>query len=263
MTQLHIGAFTEKGTMMDLGDAEDGHSIAGRLMTVDHTTGAGSNILMTGTVTGKNGQTDFDITGLGDQFEMSMADDAVTISVETPVSLTKAVSKVLMTCSVNSRDGKDLVNITDVKDQETGTGTYTGWLHLENVRYILNTLNLKTFTIYQEKTDAAGTVYLDDPNLNMGEMVEKRISTADGSVTYGPRNLENYLANFVYYNTQSMVEMLTMQKAEDGNGTETCMDCRSRTATEYDEERLLHASGHRRKICTENCLDIGKRGAGR
>lgn len=256
MTQLHIGAFTENGTMIDLGDADDGHSIAGRLMTVDHTSGEGSNILMTGTVSGKNGQTDFDITELGDQFEMSMADDAITIRVETPVSLTKAVSKVLMTCSVNSQDGKDFVNITDVKDQETGTDTYTGWLHLENVRYILNTLNLKTFAIYQEKTDAAGA-YLDDPNLDMGEMVEKRISTADGSWTYGPKNLENYLDNFVYYNTQSMVEMLTWEQEEDGSGTETYMDCRSRTATKYDEERLGVDSGNHYTeglFCPENMV---------
>ena len=232
MTQKHIGAFTVDGQVIDLSDDSEGHNIVGQLMEIDHTTGAGSRILMTGRVIGNNGQTDFDLTELGGQFETSREDDAITISVKEPVRLTKAVSKVLMTCQTYSGSGEDkLVQILDAKDQEEGTATYTGWLHLENVRYILNVLNRKTYAVYREDLDG-NTPYLADPNLDMSVMVEKRTSTADGSETYGPRDLEDYLDNFVYYDTQHMVEMLTSDTPPDDG------DCRRSVAAEYDKSRL-------------------------
>lgn len=232
MTQKHIGAFTVDGQVIDLSDDSEGHNIVGQLMEIDHTTGAGSRILMTGRVIGNNGQTDFDLTELDGQFETSREDDAITISVKEPVRLTKAVSKVLMTCQTYSGSGEDkLVQILDAKDQEEGTATYTGWLHLENVRYILNVLNRKTYAVYREALDGS-TPYLADPNLDMSVMVEKRTSTADGSETYGPRDLEDYLDNFVYYDTQHMVEMLTSDTPPDDG------DCRRSVAAEYDKSRL-------------------------
>ena len=232
MTQKHIGAFTVDGQAIDLSDDSEGHNIVGQLMEIDHTTGVGSRILMTGRVIGNNGQTDFDLTELDGQFETSREDDAITISVKEPVRLTKAVSKVLMTCQTYSGSGEDkLVQILDAKDQEEGTATYTGWLHLENVRYILNVLNRKTYAVYREALDGS-TPYLADPNLDMSVMVEKRTSTADGSETYGPRDLEDYLDNFVYYDTQHMVEMLTSDTPPDDG------DCRRSVAAEYDKSRL-------------------------
>ncbi len=232
MSQKHIGAFTVDGQVIDLSDDSEGHNIVGQLMEIDHTTGAGSRILMTGRVIGNNGQTDFDLTELDGQFETSREDDAITISVKEPVRLTKAVSKVLMTCQTYSGSGEDkLVQILDAKDQEEGTATYTGWLHLENVRYILNVLNRKTYAVYREAQDGS-TPYLADPNLDMSVMVEKRTSTADGSETYGPRDLEDYLDNFVYYDTQHMVEMLTSDTPPDDG------DCRRSVAAEYDKSRL-------------------------
>lgn len=232
MSQKHIGAFTVDGQVIDLSDDSEGHNIVGQLMEIDHTTGAGSRILMTGRVIGNNGQTDFDLTELDGQFETSREDDAITISVKEPVRLTKAVSKVLMTCQTYSGSGEDkLVQILDAKDQEEGTATYTGWLHLENVRYILNVLNRKTYAVYREALDGS-TPYLADPNLDMSVMVEKRTSTADGSETYGPRDLEDYLDNFVYYDTQHMVEMLTSDTPPDDG------DCRRSVAAEYDKSRL-------------------------
>ena len=232
MSQKHIGAFTVDGQVIDLSDDSEGHNIVGQLMEIDHTTGAGSRILMTGRVIGNNGQTDFDLTELDGQFETSREDDAITISVKEPVRLTKAVSKVLMTCQTYSGSGEDkLVQILDAKDQEEGTATYTGWLHLENVRYILNVLNRKTYAVYCEALDGS-TPYLADPNLDMSVMVEKRTSTADGSETYGPRDLEDYLDNFVYYDTQHMVEMLTSDTPPDDG------DCRRSVAAEYDKSRL-------------------------
>lgn len=232
MPQKHIGAFTVDGQVIDLSDDSEGHNIVGQLMEIDHTTGAGSRILMTGRVIGNNGQTDFDLTELDGQFETSREDDAITISVKEPVRLTKAVSKVLMTCQTYSGSGEDkLVQILDAKDQEEGTATYTGWLHLENVRYILNVLNRKTYAVYREALDGS-TPYLADPNLDMSVMVEKRTSTADGSETYGPRDLEDYLDNFVYYDTQHMVEMLTSDTPPDDG------DCRRSVAAEYDKSRL-------------------------
>lgn len=232
MSQKHIGAFTVDGQAIDLSDDSEGHNIVGQLMEIDHTTGARSRILMTGRVIGNNGQTDFDLTELDGQFETSREDDAITISVKEPVRLTKAVSKVLMTCQTYSGSGEDkLVQILDAKDQEEGTATYTGWLHLENVRYILNVLNRKTYAVYREALDGS-TPYLADPNLDMSVMVEKRTSTADGSETYGPRDLEDYLDNFVYYDTQHMVEMLTSDTPPDDG------DCRRSVAAEYDKSRL-------------------------
>ena len=232
MSQKHIGAFTVDGQAIDLSDDSEGHNIVGQLMEIDHTTGVGSRILMTGRVIGNNGQTDFDLTELDGQFETSREDDAITISVKEPVRLTKAVSKVLMTCQTYSGSGEDkLVQILDAKDQEEGTATYTGWLHLENVRYILNVLNRKTYAVYREALDGS-TPYLADPNLDMSVMVEKRTSTADGSETYGPRDLEDYLDNFVYYDTQHMVEMLTSDTPPDDG------DCRRSVAAEYDKSRL-------------------------
>lgn len=251
MTQKHIGAFTVDGQVIDLSDDSEGHSIVGQLMEIDHTTGAGSRILMTGRVIGNNGQTDFDLTELDGQFETSREDDAITISVKEPVRLTKAVSKVLMTCQTYSGSGEDkLVQILDAKDQEEGTDTYTGWLHLENVRYILNVLNRKTYAVYREALDGS-TPYLADPNLDMSGMVEKRASTADGSETYGPRDLEDYLDNFVYYDTQHMVEMLTSDTPpSDG-------DCRRSVAAEYDKSRLgADATNHYTDglYCPENMV---------
>ena len=232
MSQKHIGAFTVDGQVIDLSDDSEGHNIVGQLMEIDHTTGAGSRILMTGRVIGNNGQTDFDLTELDGQFETSREDDAITISVKEPVRLTKAVSKVLMTCQTYSGSGEDkLVQILDAKDPDEGTATYTGWLHLENVRYILNVLNRKTYAVYREALDGS-TPYLADPNLDMSVMVEKRTSTADGSETYGPRDLEDYLDNFVYYDTQHMVEMLTSDTPPDDG------DCRRSVAAEYDKSRL-------------------------
>ena len=251
MTQKHIGAFTVDGQVIDLPDDSEGHSIVGQLMEIDHTTGAGSRILMTGRVIGNNGQTDFDLTELDGQFETSREDDAITISVKEPVRLTKAVSKVLMTCQTYSGSGEDkLVQILDAKDQEEGTDTYTGWLHLENVRYILNVLNRKTYAVYREALDGS-TPYLADPNLDMSGMVEKRTSTADGSETYGPRDLEDYLDNFVYYDTQHMVEMLTSDTPPDDG------DCRRSVAAEYDKSRLgADAANHYTDglYCPENMV---------
>lgn len=251
MSQKHIGAFTVDGQVIDLSDDSEGHNIVGQLMEIDHTTGAGSRILMTGRVIGSNGQTDFDLTELDGQFETSREDDAITISVKEPVRLTKAVSKVLMTCQTYSGSGEDkLVQILDAKDQEEGTATYTGWLHLENVRYILNVLNRKTYAVYREVLDGS-TPYLADPNLDMSVMVEKRTSTADGSETYGPRDLEDYLDNFVYYDTQHMVEMLTSDTPpSDG-------DCRRSVAAEYDKSRLgADATNHYTDglYCPENMV---------
>ena len=251
MSQKHIGAFTVDGQVIDLSDDSEGHSIVGQLMEIDHTTGAGSRILMTGRVIGNNGQTDFDLTELDGQFETSREDDAITISVKEPVRLTKAVSKVLMTCQTYSGSGEDkLVQILDAKDQEEGTDTYTGWLHLENVRYILNVLNRKTYAVYREALDGS-TPYLADPNLDMSGMVEKRTSTADGSETYGPRDLEDYLDNFVYYDTQHMVEMLTSDTPPDDG------DCRRSVAAEYDKSRLGAAAANHYTdglYCPENMV---------
>ena len=227
--QKHINAFWAKDRIFDAGEGQSGHNIVGSLMEINHeknTDGAGGNIVMAGIVT-VNGNKDIVIP----------ADDGNTeteesIKIDT-LSLVRTVAKILLTCVPKSDAETDYVKVIDRKDAETnpeGDGENTGWIKLAEVNYMLNVLNRKTYLDYREDTKDDG--YLIDPNYEMSNWIEKR--TNDNETTYGIKDLDAYQKEFLFYDTQDMVEMLNTS-IPTYKGGEPCM---VRTATLYDKNRI-------------------------
>lgn len=225
--QKHINAFWAKDRIFDAGEGQSGHNIVGSLMEINHeknTDGAGGNIVMAGIVT-VNGNKDIVIP----------ADDGNTeteesIKIDT-LSLVRTVAKILLTCVPKSDAETDYVKVIDRKDAETSTdGENTGWIKLAEVNYMLNVLNRKTYLDYREDTKDDG--YLIDPNYEMSNWIEKR--TNDNETTYGIKDLDAYQKEFLFYDTQDMVEMLNTS-IPTYKGGEPCM---VRTATLYDKNRI-------------------------
>lgn len=206
----HIGAFTTAGRVFDAGMEEEGHNIVGKLMNVDSDTGAGSHILMTAAITTTDGKRDITLAGP----TVDDGKDRIDIEIDNPVRLTRAVAKVLLTCHTTG----DYVN------SDAG-----GWIRLENVRYILNVLNRKTYMDY--RTDANGNLL--DPNYVMSDWIAKRTEGLGG---YGLKDLEAYRREFLYYDTQGMVNLLNTAVQEYEGITVPL--CTGRQATKYDESKL-------------------------
>ena len=206
----HIGAFTTEGRVFDAGMEEKGHNIVGKLMNVDSDTGAGSHILMTAAITTADGGRDIPLAGP----TVEEGQGRIDIEIDNPVRLTRAVAKVLLTCHTTG----DYVNSDE-----------GGWIRLKNVRYILNVLNRKTYMDY--RTDADGNLL--DPNYKMSDWIAKRVEDLGG---YGLRDLEAYRREFLYYDTQGMVNLLNtaVQKHEEI----TVHPCTGRQATRYDASNL-------------------------
>lgn len=223
--QKHINAFWAKDRIFDAGEGQSGHNIVGSLMEINHeknTDGAGGNIVMAGIVT-VNGNKDIVIP----------ADDGNTeteesIKIDT-LSLVRTVAKVLLTC-VPSPENNDYVAVIDSKDNADNTTGNTGWIKLAEVNYMLNVLNRKTYLDYRE--DTKDDDYLIDPNYEMSNWIEKR--TNDNDTTYGIKDLDAYQKEFLFYDTQAMVEMLNTS-IPTYQGGEPCM---VRTATLYDKNRI-------------------------
>lgn len=227
--QKHINAFWAKDRIFDAGEDESGHNIVGSLMDVDHEDdGKGSNIVMAGIVTSNNGDRNIVIpTGDGNE------ETVEKITIDTPINLVRTVAKILLTCVPKSDAETDYVKVIDRKDAETSTdgdGENTGWIKLAEVNYMLNVLNRKTYLDYREDTKDDG--YLIDPNYEMSNWIEKR--TNDNETTYGIKDLIAYQREFLFYNTQTMVEMLN-KSIPTYKGGEPCM---VRTATLYDKDRI-------------------------
>ena len=116
---------------------------------------------------------------------------------------------------------------------------------------MLNVLNRKTYLDYREDTKDDG--YLIDPNYEMSNWIEKR--TNDNETTYGIKDLDAYQKEFLYYDTQAMVEMLNTSIPTYQRG-EPCM---VRTATLYNKNRIGKenaTSDHYTEglYCTENTV---------
>lgn len=245
----HIAAFWAKDRIFDAGEDESGHNIVGSLMDVDHEDdGKGSNILMAGIVKSNSGDRDIVIpTGDGNE------ETVEKITIDTPINLVRTVAKVLLTC-VPKSDAEEYVKVIDAKDAETnpeGDGENTGWIKLAEVNYMLNVLNRKTYLDYREDTKDDG--YLIDPNYEMSNWIEKR--TNDNETTYGIKDLDAYQKEFLYYDTQAMVEMLNTSIPTYQRG-EPCM---VRTATLYNKNRIGKenaTSDHYTEglYCTENTV---------
>lgn len=245
----HIAAFWAKDRIFDAGEDESGHNIVGSLMDVDHEDdGKGSNIVMAGIVTSNNGDRNIVIpTGDGNE------ETVEKITIDTPINLVRTVAKVLLTC-VPKSDAEEYVKVIDAKDAETnpeGDGENTGWIKFADVNYMLNVLNRKTYLDYREDTKDDG--YLIDPNYEMSNWIEKR--TNDNETTYGIKDLDAYQKEFLYYDTQDMVEMLNTSIPTYKRGK----PCMVRTATLYDKNRIgkENATSHHYTeglYCTENTV---------
>ena len=228
--QKHINAFWAKDRIFDAGEGQSGHNIVGNLMEINHNEngdGEGSNILMAGIVKSTNsGDRDIVIpTGDGNE------DTDEKITIDTSANLVRTVAKILLTCVPKSDAETDYVKVIDRKDAETSTdGENTGWIKLAEVNYMLNVLNRKTYLDYREDTKGDG--YLIDPNYEMSNWIEKR--TNDNETTYGIKDLDAYQKEFLFYDTQAMVEMLNTSIPTYKEG-EPCM---VRTATLYEDKRI-------------------------
>lgn len=227
--QKHINAFWAKDRIFDAGEDESGHNIVWSLMDVDHEDdGKGSNIVMAGIVTSNNGDRNIVIpTGDGNE------ETVEKITIDTPINLVRTVAKILLTCVPKSDAETDYVKVIDRKDAETnpeGDGENTGWIKLAEVNYMLNVLNRKTYLDYREDTKDEG--YLIDPNYEMSNWIEKR--TNDNETTYGIKDLDAYQKEFLFYDTQAMVEMLN-KDVPTYKGGERCI---VRSATQYDADKM-------------------------
>lgn len=212
----HQKAFETRNRIFDAGQGQDGHNIVGGLMTVDHeNNGEGSDIAMTAIITNEDSKDIYFNKSIGSE-----------IKIDNPVKLVRTVAKVLLTC-VSKEDDPNYVKVIDSNDEGTTSEENTGWIKLDNVNYMLNVLNRKTYMDYQEE-GTGENAYLTDPNYAMSDFIEKRINGG-----YGLKDLANYQANFLYYDTQQMVEMLNtdMQGAEGER-------CITRKATLFDESKV-------------------------
>lgn len=225
--QNHINAFWAKDRIFDAGEGLSGHNIVGSLMDVDHEDdGKGSNIVMAGIVTSNNGDRNIVIpTGDGNE------ETVEKITIDTPINLVRTVAKILLTCVPKSDAETDYVKVIDRKDAETnpeGDGENTGWIKFADVNYMLNVLNRKTYLDYRE--DTKDDDYLIDPNYAMGELISLR----EEGGGYGITDLEAYQREFLFYDTQDMVEMLN-KSVPTYKGGERCI---VRSATQYDADKM-------------------------
>lgn len=248
--QNHINAFWAKDRIFDAGEGQSGHNIVGNLMEINHNKngdGEGSNILMAGIVKSNSGDRDIVIpTGDGNE------ETVEKITIDTPINLVRTVAKVLLTC-MPSKESNNHVAVIDAKDKDNDNNTTdnTGWIQLADVNYMLNVLNRKTYIDY--RTDTDDDAYLKDPNYGMSEWLEEKVSGDE--TTYGIKDLDAYQKEFLYYDTQAMVEMLNTS-IPTYKGGEPCM---VRTATLYNKNRIGKenaTSDHYTEglYCTENTV---------
>ena len=217
----HLASFRTQDKVFDAGEEDSGHNIVGALMNVKHpqddeldgNIGEGSNIVMTAPILVENRQ---DIT-------IPSGSTEETIKIDNPVKLTRVVAKVLLTCECKSENGIDYVNVEDQHSTMNGNG----WIRLADVNYMLNVLNRKTYLNYRIEDDN-----LIDPNYAMGELISLR----EEGGGYGITNLDEYQREFLYYDTQAMVEMLN--KDVQDREEKTPEACTSRIAIKYDETKI-------------------------
>ena len=161
------------------------------------------------------------------------------------------MAKILLTCVPKSDAETDYVKVIDAKDAETnpeGDGENTGWIKFADVNYMLNVLNRKTYLNYRIEDDN-----LIDPNYAMSGLVSQR----EEGGGYGITNLDEYQREFLYYDTQAMVEMLNKDvQTHEGKTPEACT---SRIAIKYDETKIGKVNADEDHYteglyCTENMV---------
>ena len=219
LSEMHLASFRTQDKVFDAGEEDSGHNIVGALMNVKHpqddeldgNIGEGSNIVMTAPIL------------VGDKQDITIPSGSTeeTITIDNSVKLTRVVAKVLLTCECKSENGIDYVNVEDQHSTMNGNG----WIRLADVNYMLNVLNRKTYLNYRIKDDN-----LIDPNYAMGELISLR----EEGGGYGITDLEAYQREFLYYDTQAMVEMLN-KYVPTYKGGERCI---VRSATQYDADKM-------------------------
>ena len=218
LRQAHIGAFGTKDRVFNAGEGTTGHNIVGGLMTINHGNGEGSNIVMTGIVTDSNDERNITLPG--------NPTGEIQLQIKKPVKLTRTVAKVLLTCQ--PKEGTETyVNVVDINDKDKNTTDNTGWIQFANVNYMLNVLNRKTYLDYREEGNGTAS-YLTDPNYEISDLIEDR----EDEGGYGLKDLNAYRQEFLYYDTQQMVEML------NGDVHIETEPCTTRKATVYDESKI-------------------------
>lgn len=237
----HLASFRTQDKVFDAGEEDSGHNIVGALMNVKHSQddeldgniGEGSNIVMTAPILVENRQ---DIT-------IPSGSTEETITIDNPVKLTRVVAKVLLTCECKPENGIDYVNVEDQHSTMNGNG----WIRLADVNYMLNVLNRKTYLNYRIKDDN-----LIDPNYAMSGLVSQR----EEGGGYGITNLDEYQREFLYYDTQAMVEMLN--KDVQAREEKTPEACTSRIAIKYDKTKIGKVADKNHYTeglyCTENMV---------
>ena len=240
LSEEHLASFRTQDKVFDAGEEKSGHNIVGALMNVKHSQeldgniGEGSNIVMTAPILVENRQ---DIT-------IPSGSTEETIRIDNSVKLTRVVAKVLLTCECKSEKGIDYVNVEDQHSKMNGNG----WIRLADVNYMLNVLNRKTYLNYRIEDDN-----LIDPNYAMGELISLR----EEGGGYGITNLDEYQREFLYYDTQAMVEMLN--KDVQAREEKTPEACTSRIAIKYDETKIGKVNADEDHYteglyCTENTV---------
>ena len=224
LREEHLASFRTQDKVFDAGEEKNGHksghNIVGALMNVKHSQeldgniGEGSNIVMTAPIL------------VGDKQDITIPSGSTeeTIKIDNPVKLTRVVAKVLLTCECKSENGIDYVN---VEDHQHSTMNGNGWIRLADVNYMLNVLNRKTYLNYRIEDNN-----LIDPNYAMSGLVSQR----EEGGGYGITNLDEYQREFLYYDTQAMVEMLN--KDVQAREEKTPEACTSRIAIKYDENKI-------------------------
>lgn len=235
MRDEHRKAFETDQRIFNADESSDGHNIVGSLMTVNHENdGKGSDILMTAAITTNKGSRDIVFDGT----------EGSEIKIGNPVKLVRTVAKVLLTCVATNREGEYYVEVIDQQDINKENKENTGWIKLDNVNYMLNVLNRKTYMDYREE-GTGENAYLTDPNYAMSDFIELRDNGG-----YGLKNLANYQANFLYYDTQQMVEMLQETKQETKG--ERCI---TRKATLFEESKVNKNDHYTEGLyCPENMV---------
>ena len=242
LSEQHLASFRTQDKVFDAGEEKSGHNIVGALMNVKHSQddeldgniGEGSNIVMTAPILVENRQ---DIT-------IPSGSTEETITIDNSVKLTRVVAKVLLTCECKSENGIDYVNVEDQHSTMNGNG----WIRLADVNYMLNVLNRKTYLNYRIEDDN-----LIDPNYAMSGLVSQR----EEGGGYGITNLDEYQREFLYYDTQAMVEMLNKDvQTHEGKTPEACT---SRIAIKYDETKIGKVNADEDHYteglyCTENMV---------
>lgn len=219
LSENHLASFRTQDKVFDAGEEKSGHNIVGALMNVKHlqddeldgNIGEGSNIVMTAPIL------------VGDKQDITIPSGSTeeTIKIDNSVKLTRVVAKVLLTCECKSENGIDYVNVEDQHSKMNGNG----WIRLADVNYMLNVLNRKTYLNYRIEDDN-----LIDPNYAMGELISLR----EEGGGYGITDLEAYQREFLFYDTQDMVEMLN-KSVPTYKGGERCI---VRSATQYDADKM-------------------------